>query len=172
MMTKRLDAAKAGETKYNTGKPCKRGHSSDRYVRNGACLQCLQAANTALNETAQLAPNPRREALSRLVRMGMRLFHTDVPKFTDVAVALVLARYPNLTRLDVIAGRATGVAAGTGFYPFNVHPEDVQMLRDVATAYRSAHWVDHAGVIAARLATAAEAAAKERDNGAGEWKFT
>ena len=171
-ITNRSAAAKAGEIKYNTGKPCKNGHSSDRYTRNGACVSCMRANNAALNEALQLAPNPRRESLSRLVRMGMRLFHTDVPQFTDIAVAMVLARFPNLSRHDVLGGRATGVAAGTGFYPFNVHPEDVEMLRDVAAAYRSAHKVDHGPVIAARIAQAAEAAAKERDNGVGEWKFT
>lgn len=120
-----------------------------------------------------MAPNEKRDAIAELVMVGMRLFHTDVPAFADLATGMAQARFPLLTRADVVGKRApTGVAAGTGFYSFRVHADDLQMLRDVAKAYCSAHVKDQTGVIGARLAAAAEAAAKERDNGAGEWKFT
>lgn len=36
---KRADAIAAGLKRYNTGKPCKNGHMSDRHV-NGSCLAC------------------------------------------------------------------------------------------------------------------------------------
>lgn len=169
----RSDAMQAGALTYQTGKPCVRGHKSQRYTRNGACIECLKSANAAFSEARALTPNERRDAMAQLVEMGMRLFHTDVPVFADLATAMVQARYPNLTRADVVGRcKPTGVAAGTGFYPFKVHADDVTMLRDVAKAYCSAHTKDQTGVIASRLAAAAEAAAKERDNGAGEWKFT
>lgn len=38
----RLTAATAGATKYNTGKPCARGHLSDRYTSTGGCCECLK----------------------------------------------------------------------------------------------------------------------------------
>lgn len=40
-MELRRAAAAAGNTRFNTGKPCKRGHYSDRYTANGACVECL-----------------------------------------------------------------------------------------------------------------------------------
>lgn len=133
----------------------------------------MRRSNIAMREKTNGEPDPRRAALEELAQVGMRLFHEDVPKFSELAVAMALGRFPNLTRADVVRKTpATGVAAGTGFYPYRAHPDDVQMLRDVASAYCSVHAKDQTGVIAARLAAAAEAAAKERDNGAGEWKFT
>lgn len=37
----RTAAYKAGLRHYFTGKPCKQGHLAQRYVTNGACLECL-----------------------------------------------------------------------------------------------------------------------------------
>jgi hypothetical protein len=37
----RTQAAARGETTINTGKPCKHGHYSPRYVSTGGCIQCL-----------------------------------------------------------------------------------------------------------------------------------
>ena len=36
----RLEAAKAGLNRFYTGKPCRNGHLSERYVLNGTCVQC------------------------------------------------------------------------------------------------------------------------------------
>lgn len=38
----RKEAAAAGLKKYNTGRPCKHGHTADRYVDSGACSDCLK----------------------------------------------------------------------------------------------------------------------------------
>lgn len=38
----RREAYEAGLKYYNTGHPCKRGHSADRYVGNGGCVDCLR----------------------------------------------------------------------------------------------------------------------------------
>ncbi|THE51696.1 hypothetical protein DJ485_15345 [Citrobacter freundii] len=48
----RLDAAKAGLKRYYTGKQCKRGHDSERYVYNGHCVTC--AINTSLRRQAEI----------------------------------------------------------------------------------------------------------------------
>ena len=40
MTTKRAAAIKAGEKYYNTGKPCKRGHYSNRFTVDCRCLEC------------------------------------------------------------------------------------------------------------------------------------
>lgn len=61
------EAAKAaGLPRYNTGKPCKNGHSSDRYTSHGKCLMCLAAAqrryaDTHLPEMAERKRQYRRE---------------------------------------------------------------------------------------------------------------
>lgn len=35
-----MDAARKGLARYFTGKPCKRGHLSERYVASGTCCEC------------------------------------------------------------------------------------------------------------------------------------
>lgn len=39
---KRLDAARLGQFKYWTGKPCLRGHSTYRYTKTGTCADCVR----------------------------------------------------------------------------------------------------------------------------------
>lgn len=41
----RLDAAKSGLKRYYTGKPCKHGHDSERWVYNGHCVACTMETN-------------------------------------------------------------------------------------------------------------------------------
>lgn len=38
---KHAEAKALGLRTYNTGKPCKHGHISDRYVGNSGCIECL-----------------------------------------------------------------------------------------------------------------------------------
>jgi hypothetical protein len=38
----RHDAANSGLHRFNTGRPCKRGHMADRFVSNGACVECVK----------------------------------------------------------------------------------------------------------------------------------
>ena len=38
----RQDAINAGALLYDPSRPCARGHTSKRYVKSGACLECLQ----------------------------------------------------------------------------------------------------------------------------------
>lgn len=50
----RMQAAKDGLNKYNTGKTCRHGHRSPRYVLNGTCVQCaLESANKHRNEFSE-----------------------------------------------------------------------------------------------------------------------
>jgi glutamate dehydrogenase/leucine dehydrogenase len=39
-LMKRMDAARAGEKLYFTGKPCKNGHLEHRYTSTGICVAC------------------------------------------------------------------------------------------------------------------------------------
>lgn len=38
----RADAQLLGFTTYNTGKPCKHGHTAERYTSTGGCVECLK----------------------------------------------------------------------------------------------------------------------------------
>jgi len=40
---KRREAKALGLATYNTGKPCKHGHLSDRYVKSAQCIECVYA---------------------------------------------------------------------------------------------------------------------------------
>lgn len=39
----RAIANRCGASRYRTGRPCKHGHISDRYVMSGSCVDCLSA---------------------------------------------------------------------------------------------------------------------------------
>ncbi len=43
----RNEAIARGLTTYNTGKPCKRGHHSERYVSTHNCAECLRERQRA-----------------------------------------------------------------------------------------------------------------------------
>jgi hypothetical protein len=53
----RTEAARAGLTRYDSGKPCRAGHYSPRYTSTGNCVACLAASRKSLvqlrNATAQ-----------------------------------------------------------------------------------------------------------------------
>lgn len=61
MKRTRNEAMKAVERFYNTGKPCKHGHLSDRYTFSGACLACLVTIHRVHDLEA-------RHAFARLLR--------------------------------------------------------------------------------------------------------
>ena len=48
-----MEAARLGLNKYYTGRPCKRGHKSERWTLNGACVQCnVERVNRKREEIA------------------------------------------------------------------------------------------------------------------------
>ena len=59
-MLARSKAISSGFTKYNTGKPCKYGHYSDRYVSTLNCVQCVKEHR----KNTQLEINQGRQQLS------------------------------------------------------------------------------------------------------------
>jgi len=46
----RIQAAERGLLRFYTGKPCKRGHDSERYTRTNACIECQREATTKYNQ--------------------------------------------------------------------------------------------------------------------------
>lgn len=66
----RLEALERGEVYYSTGKPCRRGHNSDRFASNGSCRECLRIQQAASLNNAKVARGRRNLALAS----GMREF--------------------------------------------------------------------------------------------------
>lgn len=52
---KRREAVMAGVKTYNTGKPCKHGHTSDRYTSTAQCIECIK-----ISGKKQRAKHPER----------------------------------------------------------------------------------------------------------------
>lgn len=50
MKKTRLLAAMAGDRKYVTGRPCKRGHTSARDTATGHCIECRNLNQQAYNK--------------------------------------------------------------------------------------------------------------------------
>lgn len=48
---KRREAKALGLPKYNTGKPCRRGHLSERYTKNSHCVECAIQKSTVWRKT-------------------------------------------------------------------------------------------------------------------------
>jgi len=48
--TGRQDAIDRGLRRYFTGEQCKRGHVSERWTLNGACIECQDAARISVHE--------------------------------------------------------------------------------------------------------------------------
>ena len=53
----RKEAIKEGLVRYYTGKPCKRGHKSERYVSGSACVECMNSAKVQDRELREAEQN-------------------------------------------------------------------------------------------------------------------
>jgi len=71
----RIDAAQQGLTRYSTGKPCARGHISERYVSTGGCIACLMGARNLLRQTQLSASRGELEVTVRVPREFAPLVH-------------------------------------------------------------------------------------------------
>lgn len=49
-LMKRIEAAQLGLKTYNSGKPCNRNHTTDRYTSSGMCIGCLNHHSDAMRE--------------------------------------------------------------------------------------------------------------------------
>lgn len=87
-MSKQDDAIAAGHLTYNTGKPCRRGHDSDRYTSNGMCVACVKMKDDARRTARDL--NRRKFIKARINNLHERVFmvHEDnrpiVEKFCEL----------------------------------------------------------------------------------------
>lgn len=82
------EAIAAGHLTYNTGRPCRRGHNSDRYTSNGMCVACVKMKDDARRTARNL--NRRKFINAKVNNFHERtyLVHEDhraiVEKFCEV----------------------------------------------------------------------------------------
>lgn len=89
----RTQAAAAGHKKYWTGRPCSKGHVSQRYVTSGVCCSCAVKAQARYNRKIS--------AMQRgdVVEVVVSAHPDDAGAIREFAEALAAAR-----ALDSMAG--------------------------------------------------------------------
>lgn len=96
----RNEAALLGLKTYNTGRPCKRGHTVDRYTTTGSCAACAKVAATEYVRS-------RNALIGRVVEpltvTAPRQHHQAIREY---ALLLTLATpRPSITEADTPAAR-------------------------------------------------------------------
>lgn len=103
----RKEAAAAGLERYIPGKPCRRGHICERYVRNGSCCECVALHNKSMLGKHRIRPSPQTANGLRgdAARAGLKHYFTGIPcKNGHIAKRYVV------TRTCMECGRANGAA--------------------------------------------------------------
>lgn len=84
----RKEAREQGLLRYYTGKPCKNGHLTERYVAKGTCLDCGKLANDKFHSTnptkasewaIRYANNNKEKVLAR----GREYYHANSAYFKE-----------------------------------------------------------------------------------------
>ena len=149
----RKDAAQKGQTTYFTGEQCKHGHIAYRYVKSGACSDCIKFANGA-----QVLPNAaeRKAAKEMMLSVKIRGYFEDREALAAAAYGLALMRCPVLAMGDVDPRTLPQgkEPSGTALFSFLCFQEDVDALRGIANGMLAARPFD---VEAARKLAFAEA---------------
>lgn len=81
MANKRDIATAAGKLTYNSGKPCRSGHVSDRYTSNGMCIACTKLKDEArktIRKAATIRYNNARIAHLLPYSVMVRIGHRDI----------------------------------------------------------------------------------------------
>jgi hypothetical protein len=143
----RKQAMIAGENTYFTGKACKNGHLSYRYVQSGACYDCINAARLAPDSATAKSREKRLLEVStalqaknlvkeNLALVKVRMFPSEREGVALAAYCLAAMRFPSITP-DDIDPRIAPVGrepSGTALYSFYCHDEDIGALRAAAAA--------------------------------------
>lgn len=178
MYKSRKEAQSAGDSKFNTGKPCRNGHHTFRYTSSGVCAGCLRP-DSVVDMPADREEGPTRAQkaamLDQLPEHRLRAHQVDVPALQAMATLLCLARCPTLAPDDVKSRKGPiSVRETNGMFCFRFPPEFYEMMRAQANTLFGAH-VDPAEIARTRAAVtrnASDIALEERAAGQpGEWTY-
>jgi len=134
-----------GAKTYNTGKPCKNGHTTFRYTTSGTCAECITGTRALFVPVAKSpADTEQRQIMAdvtaNIMDQKFRVFHQDAIALMTMAEALCVARWPAApTSMFRVKAAATGGAAGTAMYKVRIHPDDTLTMRRVAEALIAQH---------------------------------
>lgn len=143
-----------GENTYFTGRPCKHGHMTYRYVQSGSCYDCVNGNRVKEDSPTAIARSVRlREVAARfsdktkveneLVIAKFRIFDVDFLAFLDAAWAFAVMRYPSITHSDIRSKMPpTDNTSRTSLYTLKCHIGDVEALRIIETGMYKAHAFD------------------------------
>ena len=81
----RGEASQLGQSKYYTGRNCKYGHISQRYVSSGLCISCISARSKGFKRNRDAARNG-------LVPVSLMLHPDDAKAVQDYAAVLKTQR--------------------------------------------------------------------------------
>lgn len=175
---KRREAQKLQIGQYFTGKPCKYGHTANRYTQSGACSVCVaisSAAARGVNHDGIVVPreqieierkakiaemmqqkDERDEAMRKLHKIRVPIAIKDLNTVFELSIAMCLASYPVLTRSDVAPNSSP--VRGLPLYEVNSPAEHIDLIRQVADELWRAIPKDIAGARARMLAQAEQMA--------------
>lgn len=103
----REEAITRQSARYFTGKPCKRGHISERYTKMAACIECLHPKFTSIESRrrgamalVKLGEKREQERLAvvarSLDRIKIRLHPNDVELFESALLAAAIGHEPSM----------------------------------------------------------------------------
>ena len=143
----RKQAMMAGENTYFTGKPCKNGHMSYRYVQSGACYDCINSTRVSVDSPTAKAREQRLQQAATVLQaknlvkenlalVKVRIFAQEREGVALAAYALAAMRFPTLSPSDIDPKVAptNRELSGTALYSFYCHDEDIAALRAAAAA--------------------------------------
>lgn len=144
----RKDAVASNMGQYFTGKPCKRGHISPRYVQSGACAMCVSESSKAtramigaqsrnsvradLNARVHVEYLQKRDAINDLVEIRVPIHQKDVKTVADLATYFCIARYPFLEPRDFTPVKP--LMSELPLHKVRIPAEDVYGMREAADA--------------------------------------
>lgn len=146
----RKQAMTDGENTYFTGKPCKNGHITYRYVQSGTCYDCINAGRVSINSPTAIAREARLTAVAEtmkaravvidsLIQIKVWMDDVDVELFKATAYAYAVMRHPTLTQADVFPALAPTARASTmACRRVNCHIDDVAALREFEKGLQAA----------------------------------
>lgn len=152
----RSEAAAAGDITYYTGKSCKNGHVTYRYVKNGACSECVKT-----NNGQEVSPNHEQRKVDKqdLIRGMFYIPDQSRADFSAAVWAFAVMRYPLLTQSDIdphlLPANRSNDIAGHAFY---CHPDDFKAIKSLSDSMRGSNIAriarDNADRLKATLAAA------------------
>lgn len=130
----RKDAKRIGQNLYFTGKPCRHGHVSERYVQSGTCRMCINGDPWGLSARSAKQPLPNLEVLrarqmfidNAAAEIKVTIYRQDIEAVKAFLYACAMMRCPVIQLDDLWVGAKPMVGI---IYRVRCHDDDVAAVR-------------------------------------------